>query len=57
MTWQIDLLGRPLAGDGWHLLRARTDHARGGLSSQHMAVWNGAGVQVAAQMQSVALFA
>ena len=56
MTWQIDLLGRPDTNDGWYLLRTDTDHARAGTSSQRMAVWNYAGLQVAAQMQSVALF-
>ena len=55
MTWQIDLLG-PYATDGWHLLRAATDHAQGGVSSQRMAIWNTAGEAVAEQMQSVALF-
>ena len=56
MTWQIDLLGRPVPTEGWYLLRADTDHARGGVSSQRMAVWDQAGTPVAAQMQNVALF-
>jgi hypothetical protein len=57
MTWQIDLLGMPYTTAGWYLLQADTDYARAGVSSQRMAVWNHAGTPVAAQMQSVALFA
>jgi acyl-CoA thioesterase len=57
MTWQIDLLGVPSTTDGWWLLRADTGYARGGGSSQRMAIWNHDGVAVAEQMQSVAIFA
>ena len=57
MTWQLDLLSQPATTDGWYLLNAKSDHAAGGISSQRMAVWNHAGEAVAAQMQSVALFA
>lgn len=57
MTWQIDLLGVPATDDGWWLLRADTDYARGGASSQRMHIWNRSGVAVAQQMQSVAIFA
>jgi acyl-CoA thioesterase len=56
MTWQIDLLGAAGTTDGWYLLHAETDYARGGASSQRMAVWNRDGLAIAAQMQSVALF-
>lgn len=57
MTWQIDLLGAPATEDGWWLLRTDTDYARGGASSQRMHIWNRAGMAVAQQMQSVAIFA
>ena len=57
MTWQIDLLGAPATEDGWWLLGAVTDYARGGASSQRMHIWNRAGLAVAQQMQSVAIFA
>ncbi|MBB4155270.1 acyl-CoA thioesterase [Sphingomonas jinjuensis] len=57
MTWQLNLLGpAPRTEDGWWLLRARTDYAREGSSSQSMAIWNAAGEPVAEQMQSVAIF-
>lgn len=57
MTWQINLLGTPAPSpDGWWLLSSATRHARDGNSSERTAIWNGEGVQVAEQMQSVALF-
>ena len=58
MTWLLNLLGpRPRTEDGWWLLRAATDHASAGSSSQQMAIWNAAGEPIAEQMQSVAVFA
>ena len=58
MTWQLNLLGpAPVTRDGWWLLRAVTDYAEAGSSSQRMAIWNSDGAAVAEQMQSVALFA
>jgi acyl-CoA thioesterase len=57
MTWLLNMLGsQPLTRDGWWLLRATTDYAREGSSSQQMAIWNADGVGVGEQMQSVAVF-
>ena len=58
MTWLVNLLTpAPATRDGWWLLRADTDYARAGSSSQAMAIWNADGTPVAQQMQSVAIFA
>lgn len=38
-------------------LRANTDYAKDGSSSEAMAIWNADGVPIAEQMQSVAAFA
>ncbi|MEO5492789.1 MAG: thioesterase family protein [Sphingomonas sp.] len=58
MTWQLNILGpQPRTDDGWWLLRASADYARGGSSSQEMAIWNTDGEPIAEQMQSVAIFA
>lgn len=58
MTWLINILGpQPVTRDGWWLLRAATDYAREGNSSQRMAIWNADGTPIAEQMQSVAVFA
>ena len=58
MTWLVNLLTpAPVTRDGWWLLRADTDYARAGSSSQAMAIWNADGTPVAQQMQSVAIFA
>lgn len=58
MTWQLNVLGpQPATADGWWLLRATTDYARAGSSSQAMHIWNTAGEAIAEQTQSVALFA
>lgn len=58
MTWQLNLLGAtPGTDDGWWLLRASSDHAKDGSSSQTMAIWNTDGTPIAEQMQSVAIFA
>lgn len=57
MTWQMNVLGaQPRTDDGWWLLRATSDYARDGSSSQFMHIWNAAGEPVAEQTQSVALF-
>ena len=58
MTWQLNLLAAaPRTEDGWWLLRASSDHAKDGSSSQAMAIWNTEGMPIADQMQSVAIFA
>lgn len=58
MTWLLNLLTpRPATSDGWWLLRARSDHARAGFSSQGMGIWNAEGMPIAQHMQSVAIFA
>ncbi|WP_375420239.1 thioesterase family protein [uncultured Sphingomonas sp.] len=58
MTWQLNLLGaKPRTENGWWLLRASSDHAKDGSSSQTMAIWNSDGTPIADQMQSVAIFA
>lgn len=57
MTWLLNVLAPPATRDGWWLLRAASDYARGGASSQDMAVWDADRRPVASQMQSVALFA
>lgn len=57
MTWLLNLLDPvPATTDGWWLLRARTDHAAAGNSSQAMTIWNAAGQTIAEHMQSVAIF-
>ena len=58
LTWIINLLTpTPATTDGWWLLRARSDYARNGCSSQSMAIWNADGQLIAEGMQSVAIFA
>lgn len=57
MTWLLNLLDpAPVTTDGWWLLRARTDHAAAGSSSQAVAIWNAAGQPIAEHLQSVAIF-
>lgn len=57
LTWLLNLLGPvPETQDGWWLLRAQTDHARHGLSSQAMNIWSADGRPVAQQMQSIVIF-
>ena len=56
MTWLVNLLAPPVTRDGWWLLRATSDHVRGGFSSQAMAIWNADGQAVAQQTQGVAIF-
>ncbi len=57
LTWILNVLGPvPTTEDGWWLLRSDADYARAGSSSQVMGIWNAAGVKVAEQMQSVAIF-
>jgi acyl-CoA thioesterase len=58
MTWLINILSpHPTTRDGWWFLRAESNYARAGCSSQMMSVWNANGEPVAVGMQSVALFA
>jgi acyl-CoA thioesterase len=57
MNWTVNMLTGTLAtDDGWWLLSARTDHARGGFSVQDMLVWNRAGEPVLSGSQGVALY-
>lgn len=57
LTWLLNLLGPvPRNEDGWWLLRAQTDYARHGSSSQYMHIWSADRAPVAQQMQSVAIF-
>ena len=57
LTWLFNLLGPvPETDGGWWLLRAQTDYARAGSSSQAMGVWSADGTPVAQHMQSVAIF-
>mgnify|MGYP000397930698 CR=1 FL=1 len=57
MTWQLNLLTPvPTTRDGWWLLRASSDYAKDGSSSQAMAIWNTDGTPIGEQTQSVALF-
>lgn len=57
MTWQMNVLGaQPATTEGWWLLRATSDYAREGSSSQFMHIWNADGTPIAEQTQSVALF-
>lgn len=57
MTWLCNLLTpKPTTRDGWWLLRAVSEYAANGCSSQTMAIWNADGAPIATQMQSVAIF-
>lgn len=57
MTWLCNLLTpEPKTRDGWWLLRAVSEYASNGCSSQTMAIWNADGEPIATQMQSVAIF-
>lgn len=58
LTWIINLLTpEPVTRDGWWLLSAKAEYARGGCSSQDMTIWNADGEMVAQGMQGVAIFA
>lgn len=58
LTWMVNLLTpRPATRDGWWLVRATSDYARFGCSSQVMRIWDADGAPVTSGMQSVALFA
>lgn len=58
LTWMVNLLTpRPATRDGWWLVRATSDYARHGCSSQVMRIWDAEGAPVTSGMQSVALFA
>jgi acyl-CoA thioesterase len=57
MNWTVNMLTGTLAtDDGWWLLSARTDHARGGFSVQDMTIWNRAGEAVLSGSQGVAIY-
>lgn len=56
LTWIFNVLRPPETRDGWWLLRAASDHAKDGASSQDMSVWNANGSLIARGMQSIALF-
>lgn len=57
MNWTINMLtGTPATEDGWWLLSARTDYARGGFSTQDMMIWNSAGEPVLRGSQGVAIY-
>ena len=56
LTWIFNVLRPPQTRDGWWLLRATSDHAQDGASSQDMSVWNADGQLIARGMQSIALF-
>ncbi len=57
LTWQVNVLQpAPVTSDGWWLLEAETDSARGGYSSQTMRMWAADGTLVAEGMQGVAIF-
>lgn len=57
MTWLLNLVAPPVTRDGWWLMRATSDHASAGFSSQPMAIWNADRESIAEQMQGVAIFA
>lgn len=57
MTWLVNLLTPlPQTDDGWFVLRAASNYAEKGCSSQDMAIWNTRGEAVAVGMQSIAIF-
>jgi acyl-CoA thioesterase len=60
ITWSIDLLEPDLAvagdAEGWHLMQSRGDHVADGYTSQHMVLWNEAGVALLVARQTVAIF-
>lgn len=57
MNWTVNMLTGTLTTDeGWWLLSARTDHARGGFSVQDMMIWNRAGEPVMSGSQGVAIY-
>ena len=57
LTWIVNILQpRAVTRDGWWLLEAGTDRARGGYSSQSMRMSNADGQRIAEGMQGVAIF-
>lgn len=57
MTWSLDVLAEPAAGDdGWRLMKSRADTVLDGYSAQEMAVWDGAGTPLIVARQTVAVF-
>ena len=57
MTWICNVLRSPETDDGWYLVEAEANAARGGYSSQLMRIWNSAGELVVEGMQSIVIFA
>lgn len=56
MHWQVNLLTpTPRTEDDWWLFRSTGAYAEHDCSSQCMAVWNSAGKQMLAGMQSIAV--
>ncbi|NJC33153.1 acyl-CoA thioesterase [Sphingomonas jejuensis] len=57
LTWQLNFnTPDPQTDDGWWLLRSTSDHAEGGITTQHMGIWNAAGDPVLSATQTIALF-
>lgn len=57
MTWSIDVLSdQPVSESGWWLLRAVSEQAEHGYSSQTMTLWDDNGRAVMAARQTVAIF-
>lgn len=56
LTWIYNILAPPQTDDGWWFVRATSDHARHGASSQDMSVWNRQGRLTTRGMQSIAIF-
>ncbi|MEE4350589.1 MAG: thioesterase family protein [Pacificimonas sp.] len=56
LTWLFNILAPPETTDGWWMLRATSDHAAHGASSQDMSIWNADGTLIARGMQSIAIF-
>ena len=57
-TWMINFLGgrAPAVEGGWFLLRSKAESARGGYSSQDMAIYGAGGAPIATGRQCVAIF-
>ena len=57
MTWSLDVLAQPSAGDdGWRLMKSRADTVLEGYSAQDMAVWDSTGTPLIVARQNVAVF-
>ena len=57
-TWMLNFLSeeREALDSGWFLLRSKAEHARGGYSSQDMAMYGAGGTPIAVGRQCVAIF-